>query len=604
MSDIMDEGVTMVDNLEKRRQPMPTMEAIYIISPTQASIDKVKADFEDPDKPMYAAAHIYVTYELDNMLIHSLKQSAELVARTKALRELYTEFLTVEHQVYNMDLPEAFHRLYTPSLPKREKQEMIGHIVERLLTLCVTLGERPLVRYKRREGQSAAAAAGGEEEPHTALCEEIATKLERRLKWFANDKSQGTNSWWQPDTSEPSTILIVERASDALAPLVHEYTYQAMVQDIIGLDGDKYTFKSTNAKGEEAPATVQLNDDDPLWPSLRHLHIADAIDKVLDDFNNFIKNNKAASMAKGGKDDKDLKALSEVVKSMPQFNELMKKYSMHIDLTKKCMAKYEQTGLEAISTEEQNMVMGEDPQGKPVKSFRESVGKLLGDPGVSADNKLRLVMIFCITQELNQADVDRMLETAGLAGALKQAVSNLALLGVKLKEPPVQPKGMQRIKAGAMGATKLFPFMGKSDSKKPRKATDVSFDLARYRPALQFDIQDALESKLDKQDWPSVTDPADLAAARTPANKPRGRAGWADKGGGKKEAAASTAKAGPRLLVFVAGGVSFSEMRAAYELSARYDREVIIGSTELLTPERYLRSMAMLNETLGATASS
>lgn len=40
----------------------------------QASIDKVKADFEDPDKPMYAAAHIYVTYELDNMLIHSLKQ--------------------------------------------------------------------------------------------------------------------------------------------------------------------------------------------------------------------------------------------------------------------------------------------------------------------------------------------------------------------------------------------------------------------------------------------------------------------------------------------------------------------------------------------------
>ncbi len=179
MSDIMDEGVTLVDNLEKRRQPMPTMEALYIITPTQTSIDKVKADFEDPEKPMYAAAHIYFTYELDNMLIHSLKQSGELVARTKALRELYTEVLAVEHQVYNMDLPEAFHRLYTPALPKVHKEEMINRIVERLLTVCVTLGERPLVRYKRRDGQAATRADEGEEEK--PLCQDIAEKLVRRL---------------------------------------------------------------------------------------------------------------------------------------------------------------------------------------------------------------------------------------------------------------------------------------------------------------------------------------------------------------------------------------------------------------------------------------
>jgi len=83
-------------------------------------------------------------------------------------------------------------------------------------------------------------------------------------------------------------------------------------------------------------------------------------------------------------------------------------------------------------------------------------------------------------------------------------------------------------------------------------------------------------------------------------SKARGRAGWADKGA-KRDTAAASAKAGPRLLVFVAGGMCYSEMRAAYELSSRYDREVIIGSTELLTPERYLRSMGNLHEVLGAT---
>jgi len=189
---------------------------------------------------------------------------------------------------------------------------------------------------------------------------------------------------------------------------------------------------------------------------------------------------------------------------------------MHIDLSKRCMAIYEKRNLEAISTEEQNMVMGEDPQGKPVKNLKETVGRLLGDASVSADDKLRLVLIFCITQELVQADVDRLVAAAGLTGALKAAVENLVHVGVTLREPPEQPKGMQRLKAGAQVATKLFPFIKSEAAKKQRRATDVSFDLARYRPPLQFDIQDALENKLDKHDWPSVTDPADVAGARSP----------------------------------------------------------------------------------------
>lgn len=39
--------------------------------------------------------------------------------------------------------------------------------------------------------------------------------------------------------------------------------------------------------------TAFLNETDPLWARLRHLHIADAINTVLDDFNQFTKDNKA-----------------------------------------------------------------------------------------------------------------------------------------------------------------------------------------------------------------------------------------------------------------------------------------------------------------------
>ena len=47
--DILEEGVSLVENLEIRRQPMPTMEAIYFIEPSDSSVNKIKHDFSDPE---------------------------------------------------------------------------------------------------------------------------------------------------------------------------------------------------------------------------------------------------------------------------------------------------------------------------------------------------------------------------------------------------------------------------------------------------------------------------------------------------------------------------------------------------------------------------
>ena len=51
---------------------------------------------------------------------------------------------------------------------------------------------------------------------------------------------------------------------------------------------------------------------------------------------------------------------------------------------------------------------------------------------------------------------------------------------------------------------------------------------------------------------------------------------------------------GKRIVAFVVGGVTRSEMRVAHKLSAKLGREILIGSTSCDTPTTFLKSLQVL----------
>ncbi len=61
MFDIMERRVTLVENLANKRQPFPEMDVVYFITPTEASVRMMLADFENPKKPSYGNVHIIFT---------------------------------------------------------------------------------------------------------------------------------------------------------------------------------------------------------------------------------------------------------------------------------------------------------------------------------------------------------------------------------------------------------------------------------------------------------------------------------------------------------------------------------------------------------------
>lgn len=70
-----------------------------------------------------------------------------------------------------------------------------------------------------------------------------------------------------------TTLLVLERFYDGVAPLMHELTLQAMAADVLNLTDNVYVFKNLN--GTET--TSFLDESNKLWSHHCHKHIADVI---------------------------------------------------------------------------------------------------------------------------------------------------------------------------------------------------------------------------------------------------------------------------------------------------------------------------------------
>lgn len=77
---------------------------------------------------------------------------------------------------------------------------------------------------------------------------------------------------------------------DLVSPLLHEFTYQAMVHDLLPVkDGDKVTYRTVLNEGSQNEETkdMEITELDKVWVEYRHLHMKDVLGKLGEDFAKF-----------------------------------------------------------------------------------------------------------------------------------------------------------------------------------------------------------------------------------------------------------------------------------------------------------------------------
>jgi syntaxin-binding protein 1 len=428
------------------------------------------------------------------------------------------------------------------------------------------LGEYPKIRYYRPAQPMHEASV---------LCSHLARFVQEELDAYAKYNP----NFPPPTTRPPGMLIITDRSMDLVAPIVHEFTYQAMAHDLLPIkESDKVYYKTIINEGaaEEKEKEMEIGEKDEIWVKNRHMHMKDTIERLMGDFQKFLDENPHFTSKSG--DATSLNAIKDMLAGLPQFQELKEAYSLHLSMAQECMNIFQHRKLPDVASVEQSLATRLDEDYKKPKNLADQVVRLLDDDSISKSDRLRLIMLYIIYRDgVILQDIQRLLAHAGLPPQDGELVTNLDLLGgrsmkaLKDNRPPPPPPLFLR---------KTAP-----------TAANEEYALSRFEPALKLLLEELNKGILDPITFPWTKPPLDnndAAMYTSQASLRSAKPTWAQNRRSMHESK-------QRVIVFMAGGATYSESRSCYEISRISGKDIFLATSHMLTPAMFLRQVGDLS---------
>ena len=641
LTDIMDKyDIAMLESLEKIRQPVPDIPAIYFVEPTIQSIQSIVNDFSDVKRgPMYKAALLCFTRSIPPEGATLIKNCSALRMRVLCVVEVQLDYLPIETNVISLGITNSLDIYH---LKEKELRTKIDTITARLVTLFASSNERPYVRATSPPTTSASASTS------SSLASQLGVAVSTALDQYIDNNTHSHWYWGDGnlvdekrgphgDSRRRSILLVVDRSTDVLASVLHEFTYQAMLHDLVGHTHSQdfgKTMTYEDAKGVERNLRVSNlgQQEDVFWERSKSLHISQVSLFLHDAIESYASSNTMA-VARGNSNSGNEsgramsnKELAAVMQTMPEFKAMWAKHSGHSHFALLLSKMFGDMNLCDISKAEMTFVTGVTDDAKKIKykeewkllltTMEDMVEKLKIEQKIEDDNEntieenespwsgmssikknkpikkqhsktkeimcniVRLVVIFCAAhQGIEDDEYKRLKKIIGNDDVMMNVEQNLTSFNLTCYRTKTRTTRDSNQINNAIKEAKTNTMVTRK--RKPLVATLLASMLNTTTEEkgmiwVRKDDQ-PLEEKTMRRRIPRST--RKQYTPRNVAVNQNGKEGKNEGGNGTRFLSCL-----PRTYIYVVGGITHSEICATYEAITQFNREIIIVGPDIITP--------------------
>uniref|UniRef100_A0A8C9NCY7 Vacuolar protein sorting-associated protein 45 n=1 Tax=Serinus canaria TaxID=9135 RepID=A0A8C9NCY7_SERCA len=329
-SEILQREVYLFERLDSpNREPMKHLKAICFLRPTKENVELLVQELR---RPKYSVYFIYFS----NVISKS---------DVKALAEADEQEVVAEVQ----------GRSWDPAQLTRTTQG--------LTALLLSLKKCPMIRYQLSS------------EPAKRLAECVKQVITKEYELFDFRR-----------TEVPPLLLILDRSDDAITPLLNQWTYQAMVHELLGINNNRIDLSRVPGISKDLREVVLSAENDEFYANNMYLNFAEIgtnIKNLMEDFQRRKpkEQQKLESIA-------DMKAF---VENYPQFKKMSGTVSKHVTVVGELSRLVAERNLLEVSEVEQELACQSDHS-----SALQSVRRLLQSPRLSELDAARLVMLYAL----------------------------------------------------------------------------------------------------------------------------------------------------------------------------------------------------------------
>ncbi|MED6209023.1 vacuolar protein sorting-associated protein 45 [Stylosanthes scabra] len=504
--------VELVDSITKSKEPMSHLKAVYFLRPTTENIQHLRRQLA---APRFGEYHLFFSNILKDTQIHILADSDEHEA-VQQVQEFYADFVAVDPYHFTLHVPSSYTYMLPAVVDPSTLQRFCDRVVDGLAAVFLALKRRPVIRYQRTS--------------------DIAKRIAHETNKLMYQEESGLFDFRRTEVSP--LLLVLDRRDDPVTPLLNQWTYQAMVHELIGIQDNKVDFKSIGKFSKDQEEVVLSSEQDSFFKANMYENFGDIgmnIKRLVDEFQQVSKSNQNIQT---------IEDMAKFVDNYPEYRKMHGNVSKHVTLVTEMSKIVEQRKLMTVSQTEQELACN----GGQGAAF-EAVTNLLNDDSVSDVDRLRLVMLYALRYEKDSPV------------QLMQLFNKLASRSAKYKSGLVQfllkQAGVDKRTGDLFGNRDLMNIARNM----ARGLKGVENVYTQHQPLLFQTMESIVKGRLRDVDYPFVGN-----------HFQQGRP--------------------QEVIIFIVGGTTYEESRCvALQNASNIGIRFILGGSSILNSKRFIRDL-------------